>query len=84
MDEKARARENDAFWESLVAGEVTEAQATARRLIDITPPVSAFFDDATETEGAEGEQPRDHVGDEVRRGHQTQGRRRRRRQEGLR
>ena len=61
MDDKTRARENDAFWASLVAGEVTEAQATARRLINITPPVSAFFNDATETEGAEGEQPRDHV-----------------------
>ena len=30
-------------------------------MINITPPVSAFFDDATETEGADGEQPRDHV-----------------------
>ena len=61
MDEKARTRENDAFWASLVAGEVTEAQATARRLIDIAHPVSAFFNDATETEGAEGEPPGDHV-----------------------
>ena len=49
MSDEARARENDAFWASLVAGEVTEAQATVRRLMTITPLVSAFFNDATET-----------------------------------
>ena len=84
MNDEARARENDVFWALLLAGEVTEVKATVRRLMTFTPPVLAFFNDATETEGAEGEQPRDHVGDEGRRGNRNQGRRRRRRQEGLR
>ena len=49
------------FWASLVAGNVKEAQETVRRLVNITPPISAFFNEATETEGAEGEPRGDHV-----------------------
>ena len=61
MTDKARSRENDDFWSSLVAGEVIEAQATVRRLITITPPVSTLFKDATETEGIAGDSTVDHV-----------------------
>ena len=61
MTDKARSRENDDFWSSLVAGEVVEAQATVLRLITSTPPVSTLFKDDTKTEGIVGESTVDHV-----------------------